>query len=450
MELHRYYEYKSSELLGDIGQIIIVGGLESDGNYFCNEYSYYLLEAIKKASITDPKILLRVSEHMPQELLETAVDCLAGASGSPLFSNDDVIIPKLQEFGYEKMDAHNYVTSACWEPVSYGNSLEQNNLDNVRYANAFVDTMKDSNVMKCDSFESFVALYEKHLKKEIDRALMELSAYEWERDPLFTLFTDGCRQKDLDISQGGAKYNNYGLLSVGMANAIDSLINIKKDVYDNGNVTLKDLHIVWKENKPDVISRISQETKHMPKSFGHDTKESIELTNRIMMYTVENIKDYRNSFNGKVKIGLSSPGYISTSKGTGLTYDGRKPDDPLSTHISCEEGVAYTELVSFASQLKYTGLGTNGNVIDYFVSPDFLNNNRDKFVQFLKLSIKSGFYQMQMNVLSSKTLIEAKEKPEKFKTLIVRVWGFSAYFIDLPKEYQELLIERALRSERAS
>ena len=84
------------------------------------------------------------------------------------------------------------------------------------------------------------------------------------------------------------------------------------------------------------------------------------------------------------------------------------------------------------------------------VSPDFIRQNWDKFVDFLMICIKKGFFEMQMNVVSSKTLLEAREHPEDFPNLIVRVWGFSAYFKDLPEDYKNVLIERALKSEGAA
>lgn len=446
-ELHRYYEYKSAQLLGDIGQIIILGGLENADEYFCNSYTYRIIEAIKKANVTDPKILVRVSDKMPVDLLRKSVDCLVSATGSPLFSNDDRVVKCLVEFGYEESDAYNYVTSACWEPISYGNSLEQNNLDTIKYANAFVETMRDKACTQCDSFDAFMELYQKHLRIEIQNVLSGLEIFEWENDPLYTLFTSGCKESNLDISKGGAKYNDYGVLSVGMGNAVNSIINIKRKVFEERNTSLSDLHYIWVNGNNEEIEQLAQEAGNMPKSYGHDEKENIEITNRLLEVTNSCLRKYRNRYGGKIKAGLSAPGYITEAKSAGLTYDGRLPKQPLSVHISGDDGVAYTELISFASQLDYCGEGANGNVVDYFVSPDFLKNNMDKFVDFLRLSIEQGFYQMQMNVMSSDTLINAKKNPNEYSWLIVRVWGFSAYFNDLPIEYQDLLIERALRSE---
>lgn len=107
----------------------------------------------------------------------------------------------------------------------------------------------------------------------------------------------------------------------------------------------------------------------------------------------------------------------------------------------------FTEILRFASKLDYGGCKFNGNVIDLMLSPDFIKDHMEKFTDFIYSSIKLGFFQMQMNVVSSRILIEAKEDPEAYPNLIVRVWGFSAYFNDLPEEYQDLLIERALRNE---
>ena len=148
-----------------------------------------------------------------------------------------------------------------------------------------------------------------------------------------------------------------------------------------------------------------------------------------------------------MKVGYSSPSYISGAVNFRASLDGRRDNEPFSVHISSKSTTSYTELIQFASKLDYTGNKFNGNVVDFMVSKDFIENNFDKFVDFMMLGIKNGFFQLQVNVLSIKILIEAKSNPEKYPNLIVRVWGFSAYFKDLPEEYKNLLIERALESE---
>ena len=131
-------------------------------------------------------------------------------------------------------------------------------------------------------------------------------------------------------------------------------------------------------------------------------------------------------------------------------FDGRLDKEPYSIHISADDNSNITELFNFASKLNYGKHGFNGNVVDFKMTPSFVRDNLEKFVQLMKGSINAGVFQMQMNVIDSGTLIEAKKNPAKFPNLIVRVWGFSAYFKDLPDEYQKYVIERALKNEAAN
>ena len=106
--------------------------------------------------------------------------------------------------------------------------------------------------------------------------------------------------------------------------------------------------------------------------------------------------------------------------------------------------------MNFAGKLDYCGHAFNGNVVDFFTPSGLIDNNTEKFVLFMKSAIRTGFFQMQMNIIDSATLIDAKEHPEKYPGLIVRVWGFSAYFNDLPEEYKNLLIVRAIEAEKVA
>lgn len=146
-------------------------------------------------------------------------------------------------------------------------------------------------------------------------------------------------------------------------------------------------------------------------------------------------------------MGLSGSAYLDAARGFGASFDGRHKGDPFIVHISNEDSNGYTAIINFAAALKYSDSRFNGNVVDYMVSPDFINNNWEGFIDFLMASIRVGFFEMQMNVVSSKILIAAKNKPEDFPNLIVRVWGFSAYFKDLPEEYKDVIIERAKKRE---
>ena len=129
--LHSYNWYKSDKFLGDTGQVIVLGGKYYDEYgeyYFYNDLTYMFIRALSELQLTDPMIVLRVSNETPSDLINLSLDALNTGIGSPLFSNDEIIIDKLIGFGYDKSDAINYIISDSWEPTTVSNGLEQNNL----------------------------------------------------------------------------------------------------------------------------------------------------------------------------------------------------------------------------------------------------------------------------------------------------------------------------------
>jgi len=448
--LHQKFWYKSSVLMGDTGQIIILGGKEPDGSYFCNELTYMFIEVMEEIQLPDPKVFLRVTDKVPRDLIELSLRCIKTGIGCPLLSNDDVIIPKLIKFGYEKEDAYNYVTSACWEPLIVGKAIEQNNIDSFVYINPLTEMLDNENLEQLTTYEIFVEKYKKYLQKYIRDFTKEINQVTWEEAPLLSLVTDECNKMLKDVAFGGAKYNNYGLTSTSLGNAVNSIYNIKKFVYEDKQFTLKQLNEIRKnnfENNEEILNKLKQQ----PNRYGTENQEIINLANEITGVVDKEFDRQKNKLGGKFKFGLSSPTYIIKAETSSASLDGRRNGEPFGVHISADKpSVAYTELVQFASKLEYDNHRFNGNVIDFMITPSFIEDNFSKMVDFLKLSITLGFFQMQMNVTSSEILKKAKENPKEYENLIVRVWGFSAYFNDLPENYKDLLIERALKNEGKS
>ena len=437
--LHSEYTFKSASLKGDTGQIIILGGLDTEKNYFCNDYTKLFIKCLEKVHLPDPKILLRCSTAMPTDLLELAMECNATGIGSPLFSNDDVVIPYLIDFGYDKEDAYNYGVSACWEPLSIGNSLEQNNLANIEYGKYVHDMIMDERFVQCADIKEVIALYVEKLKINCQNIISGLDSIRWQKDSLLS-YMMGLGK---DISEGGAKYSDYGILSIGMSAAVNSLLNINRYVFEEKKYSLEKIQSIIRENYRDGIEPFAQNEN----GYGTDSSEAIELTNYLIKQTENNFKSYRNMLGGKVKFGLSSPGYLDFGKNCGATLDGRKADEPFQTHISRDKGEPLTEIMNFESKLQFSGISSNANVLDVMVPASLIKDNISKFAIYMKGGIKEGIFQLQMNVLSYAQLVDAKAHPEKYPNLIVRVWGFSAYFNDLPEEYKDNLIRRAKEME---
>ena len=444
--LHEHYHYKSSEMPGDTGQIILLGGKESNNEYFANRLTYKFISCLNKLKIPDPKILLRVSDIMPEDLLSVAARSISTGTGSPLLSNDDVIIKRLIEFGYSPSDAYNYGVSACWEPLSIGNSLEQNNIGSIEFGLAFRNTIEDDKFLLCSSFAELVELYFAHLTVCVEKIMCKIDSIVWERDPLVSLFTHGCQESNKDISEGGALYNDYGLLSEGMSSAVNSLLNIKSLCFLSNQSSLTEVRDAVLSNY-EGHEHLRFVLKNYENGFGTDSQEAEDVTNMILEFTNSLLCNYRNKFGGKVKYGLSSPNYIKYGHRVKATADGRSDYEPFATHISRDRGESPTSIIKFVSSLNYSWQNCNANVIDYMLTPSLLKDSLDKFVVLLKSAIRMGIFQIQFNVTSYEKLVEARSNPDLYPELIVRVWGFSAYFNDLPEEYKDLLIARAKQVE---
>lgn len=276
-QLSKYSDYKSDALEGDMGQIIILGGLNSDGSYFYNDLTKIFLEEQAKLGKPDPKTFIRVSHKMPDDLLRTAVECLKSKTGSPLFSNDDVVIPALKSFGMPGEDAYSCCVSACWEPYIVGKFLDQNNIAVFDFFLALDEVL---NTREPKTFSELVNTYIIENNNRFRVFLSELDQMKWAKDPLVSMFMEGCNNKRKDISEGATKYNNYGITTVALSNVVDSLMNIKKFVYEDHEFTLKEINKCRNSdyrNNEALYNRIVQGNHY----YGHQDQTTLEIVNLI-------------------------------------------------------------------------------------------------------------------------------------------------------------------------
>ena len=452
--LHSYQWYKSDAFIGDTGQVIVLGGKYEDEYgeyYFYNDLTYMFIRAIAELKLYEPKIVLRISNETPRDLIELALETISNGISNIMFSNDEVVIDKMVEFGYEKEDAANYSASGFYEPSVVGKGLEQNNMVCISFLkplNEFFDNETPQVLDMLDNYGELFNSYKYYLKKEVESVIETLDDVVWNEDPLLSLFIDDCNDNQLDISKGGAKYNHYGITTVALENTVNSLYNIKKLVFDDKKYALTDLNKMRKNNfKKDKYQDVYKILRNMKPCFGMDDREIINITNDVIQLLEDCLKDYTNEFGGKIKFGLTNSSYIFSDDEISASFDGRKVVEPFNPYISLDTEKDFTEVLRFASKIDLDGCKFNGNVIDLMFAPNFIKNHFDVLTDFVISSIQSGFFQMQFNVVSSKTLIEAKEEPETHPNLIVKFCGFSTFFNDLPKEHQILLINRALKSE---
>ena len=260
------------------------------------------------------------------------------------------------------------------------------------------------------------------------------------------LFISSDKLQGKDIAYGGAKYNNLGILSVGISNVVDSFLNIMRYMERNNNTSLMKLQEILMNNY-EGYEDLMYDFKMNGLKFGNDDENVIKITNILIDHVSRILRNYTNSLGGKYKLGLSSPTFLEHGKQNDASPDGRKKGEPLGIHISFahKEG-DYISLFNFSSQLNYQ-IAFNGVVTDVVIDSGFLRRNFNNFICLFKTFFLKGGAQLQCNVLDYKTLSDALKNPEVFPNLVVRVWGFSAYFKDLPREYQELIVERARQYE---
>lgn len=426
LSISSYYEFKSNVLPGDTGQVIVLGG-------DCNDLTGIFLEVMGELRLPDPKVVLRVNSKTPDEIWELSYRCLREGLGYPLFSNDDVMVDALSRY-YSRSDALNYGTSACWEPLIPGRSSDQNNLANLNLLEPLEKALHGFR----GEFDELLEGYRQELHRYIDEVIDNVESVRDEPSPLLSLLFPDCISNSRDIALGGAAYSINGVLTVGMGNLVNSLLNIRRLCYDEKIMDIGEVEDVLREDfRSAEPLRVSLEV--MGPMYGMDEDDVVELTNTIIQMLDEKLE-------GRYKFGLSSPGYITVGESTGASFDGRRSGDPLGVHISpirFTEGMSYTEVLNFAAALDYRK-AFNGGVVDIMVDRPFLDRAGDEFIELIRTGLRRGVMQLQVNVVDPQILLRARDNPELYPDLIVRVWGFSAYFRDLPEEYRDLLVRRAL------
>ena len=428
---------KSASLYGDTGQYILLGGIDKGGNTVNNDLTRLFLEITQELNIPDPKLILRVNGDTSDEVWLHSTNCISTGCGSPLIMNEELIMKGMIEFGYKKEDVWNVGTSACWEPLIIGKSFDQNNpfcsitvlksLNQILYSNEQID-----------EFPKLLNALKNNIANQIKNTIKDI---EFDVSPLYTLFFDSCIKKEKDFSLGGADYSYHGVEVVSLPNLVNSLLNIQKYVFEDKTFTIVEVRNALLDN---FVGHEDMRTILLsnPLKYGKRHPTVVNLTNDIMQFISDEVSKY--TCNGtKLKVGFSSSAYITLSKSVKASTDGRKDYEPFAVHISpLSKDIDINEILDFAGSLNYSGNRMNGNVVDFILPKSYLEN-KEKLIAILKHAMTTGVYELQLNVLDAETLKDAKLHPEKYPNLVVRVWGFSAYFNDLPEEYKDNLIKRA-------
>lgn len=427
---------------GDNGQSMMLGGRDENGKDQYNILSEICLKASMNVKLIDPKINLRVDKNTPFERYLLGSELTATGMGFPQYSNDDIVIPGLIELGYEPEDAANYTVAACWEFIIPGLGMEIPNVAALSFADC-VNTVIKRDLETCEDFATFLILIDLEIKKQCKLIAQERTDLFCRPAPLMTVLMPPALENLTDVTLGN-KYNNYGIHGAGIATAADSIAAVNALVF-NGHTDAKDL-IAALEN--DFVGYETMRNK-MLTSLPHMGNNDDAVDGYAVMLLdsfADAVKELKNDKGGIYRAGTGTAMMYAMGRSTGATADGRIASDYLPANYSPTLGVKLAGPLSIIQSFTKPNLKktVNGGPLTLELAQNAVKDREgiEKTAFIVKKFIDLGGHQMQINAVNGELLKDAQKHPEKHKNLVVRVWGWSGYFTELDKVYQDQILTR--------
>ncbi|NBJ96502.1 pyruvate formate-lyase [bacterium 1xD8-48] len=424
---------------GDNGQSMVLGGIDEDGKEVFNLLSKMCLRASRELMLIDPKINLRVSRNTPLEIYELGSELTKAGLGFPQYSNDDVVIDGLvKEYGYEPKDAVNYVVAACWEFIIPHVGTDIVNIDALSFPKV-IDVCLHRDLGGCSRFEDFMDAVKSEIQAKCDVMCENIKSIWFAPSPFMNLFIEG------DLYQG-AKYNNFGFHGTGIATAADSLAAIEKYVYEEKLVSKQELIEAVDSNFEEHRELLPILRYEAPKMGMNDNAADAKAVFLLEAFA-DSLKGKRNCRGGIYRAGTGSAMYyLWHADEIGASPDGRRRREPLGTNFSPSLFAGIKGPLSVIQSFTKPRLGKalNGGPLTLeFASSMFEGEDSIKKVAALvKAYIDMGGHQLQLNAVNTERMKDAQLHPENHRQLIVRIWGWSAYFVELDRDYQDHVIRR--------
>ena len=492
-------------------QNLIAGGQNKEGEDVTNDLSVMCIQASMHVHLPAPSLSVRVWNGSPHEFLIKAAELTRTGIGLPAYYNDEVIIPALQNRGLSLEDAREYNIIGCVEPQKAGKTegwhdaaffnmcrpLElvfSNGMDKGEMVG-----IPTGDVTQMKTFDEFFDAYKKQMEYCISLLVNADNAIDVahaERCPLpfLSCMIDDCLKEGKSVQEGGAVYNFTGPQGFGIANMADGLFAIRKLVYEDKKVSMKELKeaLAWNydkgldaqsagdmtemimkamqkagrnvdastaegllktfmgmkpgEQKTQRFKEIHDMIDEVPK-FGNDIPE-VDYFAREVAYTYSKpLQKYNNPRGGKFQAGLYPvSANVPLGGQTGATPDGRYAHTPVADGVSPSAGKDVkgpTAAATSVSRLDHF-IVSNGTLFNQKFHPSALSGREglEKFVALIRGYFDQKGMHMQFNVVDRQTLLDAQKHPEKYKHLVVRVAGYSALFTTLSRSLQDDIIRR--------
>ncbi len=445
-------------------QVVTMGGTDREGRDATNELSFMLLDLADELRMRQPNFHARVHKGTPGKFLRSVYAALARGSNSPALFNDEVIVPTMTSVGYELADARDYMAIGCVEPAAPGKTLGSSDaaILNVPLAvewalnqgRRFGERRRGGALTpraeKLETMDAVAGAFVAQLEHLVGRTIHDLKHLEvangcFHPTPLTSAFIDGCLEKGSCSTQGGARYNFSGIQGVGVSTAGDSLAAMEKLIFEERRLTLAQTRDILAAPQPDPYWLGLM--RSAPK-FGNDDHRADFWTSFVIEEYVRILREAGlNTRGGPYLAGLySNTAHVHFGRHTGALPCGRAAGAPYPSGLGPQNGMdrkGPTALINSMNTIDYTQIA---NGINFNLKLNALTLKGEKGAVLLEsllgVYFKQGGMQVQLNVLDPAVLRDARDHPEEYPYLLVRVSGYAAYFRDLSPDLQDEVISR--------
>jgi pyruvate formate-lyase/glycerol dehydratase family glycyl radical enzyme len=443
--------------------LINVGGLTEPGGDAVNELSYVILEVVEEMRLIQPSACIQLSSKNPDRFLKKALTVVKAGFGQPSLFNTDVILQEFLHAGKSVSDARNGGPSGCVTISAFGKEsctltgycnwpkiLEitlNNGIDPQTGKRIGIETGTPA---EFTSFDEVLKAYRTQLKYFVDLKIKYNNVIErlyaaYMPAPFMSVLIDDCIRKGKDYHDGGPRYNSTYIQGVGIGTLTDSLSAIKYHIFDTKSLGMEELLTILKENF-ESSEKIRQLLLNKTPTYGNDDEYADSIAQDVFEAYFECVDGRPNTKGGHYRVNLlPTTVHIYFGHITGATPNGRKAGTPLSDGISPTQGADRNGPTAvFKSAAKIDHARTGGTLLNQKFMPSLLQDEAgiDKLAHVVRTYFRLGGHHVQFNVVDARTLRTAQENPENYKNLIVRVAGYSDYFVDIGRSLQDEIISR--------
>lgn len=429
---------------------IALGGVRRDGTDGTNSLSYLFLEAARIVRSPHHNLTARWHKNTPHRFKRACYDLFATGIGFPSVVNDEILVKGLQVLGFDEAEARDYCFVGCIETYFPGKTAPWAD-SRFNLLKVLTETIEEQKTSPPPSFPAFLELYFQNLKAGLTKHAHGIKQEEnydyWQfSSPFFSSLIEDCIARGCDLNGGGAIYPAmHGIAGMGLATTVDSLAALKRAVYEEQVFSFAELAQMLAANFVDFPWE-QQYLLKCPK-YGNGRDEVDRLAGKVAAVFGETIFGFRTLQGGRMLPLLAANiANIEAGLEVGASPDGREAFTPLSDAASPHFGrdkrgpAAVIDSLAHVDYLNSIG----GNVVNMklALSPHTYEADRESFLALITTYFQRGGLQLQFNTTDKETLLKAQQDPESYSSLVVRVSGFSAYFVDLALEVQNDILQR--------